>query len=436
MSQTFKGGVHPDDSKSLTNHKPIEQLPPPEKVILPMSMHIGAPCQPMVAVGDHVCLGQMIAQAQAPVSAPIHATVSGTVKSIGPKEHSSGAMMQSIVIENDFQDELDPSVKPIDHSNMSAEEMIQCIRNAGIVGHGGAAFPTHIKLSSAIGKVDTVIINAAECEPYLTSDHRLLLQYPGEIIEGIKIILKILGLKKALIGVEINKENTFPGIEALLPSDGSIQLCPLATKYPQGAEKQLIKSLTGREVPSGKLPADAGCAVFNADTAASIHRLFSTGMPMYRRIVTVSGPAMANPKNLEVRIGTPIKNLIEYCGGFTEPPTKLLMGGPMMGMAIYSDEVPVLKGTNGLLAFAEKQPLHIKDPRCIRCGRCVESCPMQLVPTYIYQSVMAGNMDECKTYNPLDCIECGVCSYICPAKLPLTQGIRVAKQKILAANRK
>ncbi|MBQ9924736.1 MAG: RnfABCDGE type electron transport complex subunit C, partial [Clostridia bacterium] len=264
MSQTFKGGVHPDDSKSLTNQKPIEQLPPPELVILPMSMHIGAPCQPMVAVGDHVCLGQMIAQAQAPVSAPIHATVSGTVKAIGPKEHSSGVMMNSIVIENDYQDEIDPSIAPIDHSNMSAEEMIQCIRNAGIVGHGGAAFPTHIKLSSAIGKVDTVIINAAECEPYLTSDHRLLLQYPGEIIEGIKIILKILGLKKALIGVEINKENTFPGIEALLPSDGSIQLCPLATKYPQGAEKQLIKSLTGREVPSGKLPADAGCAVFNA----------------------------------------------------------------------------------------------------------------------------------------------------------------------------
>lgn len=436
MSQTFKGGVHPDDSKSLTNQKPIEQLPPPELVILPMSMHIGAPCQPIVAVGDHVCLGQMIAEAQAPVSAPIHATVSGTVKAIGPMEHSSGAMMPSIVIENDFQDELDPSVQPIDHSGMSPEEMIACIKKGGIVGHGGAAFPTHIKLSSAIGKVDTVIINAAECEPYLTSDHRLLLQHPGEVVEGIKIILKILGLKNALIGVEINKENTFPGIEALLPADGSIKLCPLATKYPQGAEKQLIKSLTGREVPSGKLPADAGCAVFNADTAASIHRLFSTGMPMYRRIVTVSGPAMANPKNLEVRIGTPIKNLIEYCGGFTEPPTKLLMGGPMMGMAIYSDEVPVLKGTNGLLAFAEKQPLHIQDPRCIRCGRCVESCPMQLVPTYIYQSVMAGNMDECKTYNPLDCIECGVCSYICPAKLPLTQGIRVAKQKILAANRK
>ena len=436
MSQTFKGGVHPDDSKSLTNQKPIEQLPPPELVILPMSMHIGAPCQPIVAVGDHVCMGQMIAQAQAPVSAPIHATVSGTVKAICPMEHSSGVMMNSIVIENDFQDELDPSIAPIDHSEMSPEAMIECIRKAGIVGHGGAAFPTHIKLSSAIGKVDTVIINAAECEPYLTSDHRLLRQYPAEIVEGIKIILKILGLKKALIGVEINKENTFPGIEALLPSDGSIQLCPLATKYPQGAEKQLIKSLTGREVPSGKLPADAGCAVFNADTAASIHRLFSTGMPMYRRIVTVSGPAMANPKNLEVRIGTPIKHLIEYCGGFTQPPTKLLLGGPMMGAAIFSDEVPVLKGTNGLLAFAETEPLHINNPHCIRCGRCVESCPMQLVPTYIYQSIMVGNMEECKTYHPLDCIECGVCSYICPGKLPLTQGIRLAKQKILAANRK
>ena len=435
MKRLFFGGIHPKYNKEMSTGITDFLTVMPKQVVIPLQQHIGAPCSPLFKVGDLVLRYQKIGDGEG-LCVPVHASVSGKVIAVEPRPHVSGRDVMAIVIENDFQDELDPSIKPIDHSNMSAEEMIQCVRNAGIVGHGGAAFPTHIKLSSAIGKVDTVIINAAECEPYLTSDHRLLLQYPGEIIEGIKIILKILGLKKALIGVEINKENTFPGIEALLPSDGSIQLCPLATKYPQGAEKQLIKSLTGREVPSGKLPADAGCAVFNADTAASIHRLFSTGMPMYRRIVTVSGPAMANPKNLEVRIGTPIKNLIEYCGGFTEPPTKLLMGGPMMGMAIYSDEVPVLKGTNGLLAFAEKQPLHIKDPRCIRCGRCVESCPMQLVPTYIYQSVMAGNMDECKTYNPLDCIECGVCSYICPAKLPLTQGIRVAKQKILAANRK
>lgn len=436
MSQTFKGGVHPDDQKSFTNQKPIEQLPPPQLVILPVSMHIGAPCQPLVAPGDHVFMGQMIASSPAAVSAPVHATISGTVKSVGPMDHPNGAKITSIVIENDFKDELDPSIAPIDHSSMSPEQMIECIKQAGIVGHGGAAFPTHFKLSSALGKVDTVIVNGAECEPYLTSDHRILLEYPWEVVAGIQIILKILDIKNAYLGVEINKTNAFSGITACLPADGSIKLVPLMTKYPQGAEKQLIRSVTGREVPSGKLPADAGCAVFNVDTAAAVYRLFNSGMPMLRRIVTVSGPDMALPKNVEARIGTPIKDLVEFCGGFIAPPTKLLMGGPMMGTALFSDEIPIIKGTNGILAFAETSPLHLSDPKCIRCGRCVTDCPMQLVPTYIYQSFMAGRIDECKTYDPLDCIECGVCSYTCPAKIPLTQGIRTAKQQIIAASRK
>lgn len=436
MSQTFKGGVHPDDSKSLTKGRPIEQLPPPDKVILPMSMHIGAPCSPLVNVGDRVLLGQMIASSEAPMSAPIHATVSGTVSAIEPMAHPNGSKVMSIVIDNDRLDEPDPSMMPIAYNAMSPEEMIEKIKNAGIVGHGGAAFPTHIKLSSAIGKVDTVIINGAECEPFLTSDHRILIEYPWEVISGIQIILRILGIQNALLGIEVNKSNTFEKINSLLPSDGSIKLVPLMTKYPQGAEKQLIKSLTGREVPSGKLPADAGCAVFNVDTAGAIFRLFNSGMPMIRRIVTVSGPDIASPKNVETRIGTPIKDLIEFCGGFSEPPTKLLMGGPMMGTSLFSDEVPIIKGTNGILAFAEKQPLHIPDPKCIRCGRCVTDCPMGLVPTYIYRSFMAGNMDECKSYSPLDCIECGVCSFTCPAKIPLTQGIRTAKQQIIAESRK
>lgn len=436
MSQTFKGGVHPDDSKSYTKGRPIEQLPPPDKVILPMSMHIGAPCSPLVKVGDRVLLGQMIASSEAPMSAPIHASVSGTVSAIEPMEHPNGSKVMSVVIENDRLDEPDPSMMPISYNSMTSDEMIEKIKNAGIVGHGGAAFPTHIKLSSAIGKVDTVIINGAECEPYLTSDHRILLEYPWEVISGIQIILKILGIQNALLGVEVNKSNTFEKIQSLLPADGSIKLVPLMTKYPQGAEKQLIKSLTGREVPSGKLPADAGCAVFNIDTAGAIFRLFNSGMPMIRRIVTVSGPDIVSPKNVETRIGTPIKDLIEFCGGFSEPPTKLLMGGPMMGTSLFSDEVPVIKGTNGILAFAESQPLHIPDPKCIRCGRCVTDCPMGLVPTYIYRAFMAGNMDECKSFSPLDCIECGVCSYTCPAKIPLTQGIRTAKQQIIAESRK
>ena len=436
MSQTFKGGVHPDDSKSYTKGRPIEQLPPPEKVILPMSMHIGAPCSPLVKVGDRVLLGQMIASSEAPMSAPIHATVSGVVSTVEPMPHPNGSKVMSVVIDNDRLDEPDPSMMSISYASMTPEEMIEKIKNAGIVGHGGAAFPTHIKLSSAIGKVDTVIINGAECEPFLTSDHRILIEYPWEVISGIQIILKILGIQNALLGIEVNKSNTFEKINSLLPSDGSIKLVPLMTKYPQGAEKQLIKSLTRREVPSGKLPADAGCAVFNIDTAGAIFRLFNSGMPMIRRIVTVSGPDIVSPKNVETRIGTPIKDLIEFCGGFSEPPTKLLMGGPMMGTSLFSDEVPVIKGTNGILAFAETQPLHISDPKCIRCGRCVTDCPMGLVPTYIYRSFMAGNMDECKSYSPLDCIECGVCSFTCPAKIPLTQGIRTAKQQIIAESRK
>ncbi len=436
MPKAFKGGVHPDDSKLLTSGKPIEILPAPAEVILPVSMHIGAPCQPAVAVGDYVYLGQTIAASPAAVSAPVHATVSGTVRAVELRPHPGGVKTMSVVIENDFKDELDPSLKPIDAANLSAEEMIAHIKNAGIVGHGGAAFPTHIKLSSALGKIDTVIINGAECEPYITSDHRILLEFPWEVISGIQLILRIFGLKNALLGVEMNKSNTYDIINSHLPADGSIKLVPLATKYPQGAEKQLIKTLTGREVPSGKLPADAKCAVFNVDTAGAIHRLFSSGMPMVRRIVTVSGNAVSTPKNLEVRIGTPIKDLLDFCGGFTEAPTRLLMGGPMMGIAQFSDEVPVIKGTNAILALKEDKSLKAADPKCIRCGECVKVCPARLVPTYIYQSYMADRLEECRTYFPLDCIECGACSFTCPACVPLLQGIKGAKQKIMAADRK
>lgn len=435
MPKGFKGGIHPDDNKSLTNEKPIELLPAPELVILPMSMHIGAPCTPIVEVGQHVYLGQKIAEAEAAVSAPVHATISGTVTAIEPRPHANGAMVLSIVIENDYKDEIDPAIHPISYQELSSEQMIEHIKNAGIVGHGGAAFPTHIKLSSAIGKADTIIINAAECEPYLTSDHRILLEMPEQVVFGTQIICRILGINNAVIGVEVNKSNAFPAIEALLAETSGIKLMPLATRYPQGAEKQLIKTVTGREVPSGKLPADAGCAVFNTDTVAAIYRLFATGSPMIRRIVTVTGNVNI-PRNLHVRIGTPIKDLIEFCGGFTLPPTKLLMGGPMMGTSLYSDEVPVIKGTNGILSFAEDEPLHLPDPKCIRCGKCVTSCPMQLVPTYIYRAYNAGRIEDCKEYNALDCIECGVCSYTCPAKVPLTQGIRTAKQMILAQGRK
>lgn len=436
MAYTFKGGIHPDDHKAETSGKAIELLKAPSQVILPMSMHIGAPCQPSVKVGDHVFLGQMIADSPAPVSAPIHATVSGTVSAVEPRLHPNGTNVLSVVIDNDFQDELDPSIKPIDINAMSADEINKAIRNAGIVGHGGATFPTHIKISSGLGKVDTVIINGAECEPYITSDHRILLEYPWEVIGGAKILGKLFGVTEVKLAIEQNKENAFPVLREYLPQDGSVKICPMITKYPQGAEKQLIYALTGREVPSGKLPADAGAAVFNTDTCAAIYRLFATGMPVVRRIVTVSGSAVSNPKNLECRIGTPVSDLIEACGGFLESPNKLLMGGPMMGNPLFSTDVPVIKGTNAILAFSGNECVTSENAACIRCGRCVDACPMRLMPTYIYMCSQKGTVADLEHYDTLDCIECGACTYVCPAKLPLVQGIRSAKQRVMDARKK
>ncbi|NCB04710.1 MAG: electron transport complex subunit RsxC [Clostridia bacterium] len=436
MAHAFRGGIHPDTKKEQTASKPIELLTSPERVILPVSMHIGAPCTPLVKKGDHVFLGQKIAEAQAAVSAPVHATVSGTVADVCPMLHPNGAQVMSIVIENDFKDELDPSVKPLDVDALSAEEMTAAIREAGIVGHGGAAFPTHIKISSGIGKVDAVLINGAECEPYITSDHRILLEYPWEVIGGAQILHKLFGVRQVRIGIELNKQDAFPGLEKHLPQNDTVKLEGLPCKYPQGAEKQLIKTMTGRDVPPGKLPADVGCAVFNVDTAAAIYRLFVTGMPMVRRIVTVSGSAVASPKNLEVRIGTPISNLLEACGGFVEPPHKLLMGGPMMGNPLFSADVPVIKGTNAILAFCRDEGDTSHGTACIRCGKCVGVCPMNLMPTNLFANYEKGNIAGCEHFRALECIECGACTYVCPAKLPLVQGIRSAKQRVMDARKK
>ena len=436
MAHTFKGGIHPNDMKAATCGKAIELLPAPARVVIPMSMHIGAPCSPIVNVGDHVYLGQKIAEAQAPVSSPVHASVSGTVVEIAPKPHSYGSDILSIVIENDFKDEVDPSIKPLDIDTMTSEEIVEAVRQAGIVGHGGATFPTHIKISSGLGKVDNVLINCAECEPYITSDHRILLEYPWEVVGGAKILQKVFGVKEVKLGIELNKQDTFDGLKQYLPEDGSVKIYPLVTKYPQGSEKHLILALTGREVPSGKLPADAGCAVFNTDTCAATYRLFTTGMPVIRRIVTVTGSAVANPKNLEARIGTPVSALFEAAGGFNESPKKMVMGGPMMGMAIYSLEVPVIKGSNGLLAFCKDEGDVSNATKCIRCGKCVDACPVRLMPTYLYQASQKGTVADMEEFNALDCIECGSCSFVCPAKLPLVQGIRCAKQLVMEERKK
>ncbi len=436
MAYSFRGGIHPHDHKSATDKKPIETMKAPNEVVLPVSMHIGAPASPIVKVGDSVAIGQKVADSEAPVSAPVHASISGIVKAVAPRLHPNGVEVMSVVIENDFEDRIHEDVKPLDFDSMSNDERIDAIRNAGIVGHGGAAFPTHIKIKSGIGKVDTVILNGAECEPFITSDHRILLEHPEEVIGGVRLLVKILGVKSAKIGIEVNKEDTFPKINEIIDGDSEIELCPLKCMYPQGAEKQLIFALTGREVPSGKLPADAGCAVFNVDTAAAIYRLFTTGMPVIRRIVTLSGSAVANPKNLYAPVGTMISDLVEACGGLKEAPNKLIMGGPMMGNAQFSLDIPVLKATNAFLCLSGNEDRYAKNPTCIRCGKCVSACPMFLLPIYMNMYGSINDLAECEKLGGLDCIECGACTYECPARIPLVQQFRVTKQKILASKRK
>jgi len=429
----FSGGIHPEESKDMTRGKPIETISAPEKVVLPVIMHIGEACAPIVKEGDTVDMGQMVAYSDAEISAPVHSPVSGKVQKIEDALYPSGSKVLSITIKNDFEDRLHSSIVRKKYSAMSQEEIIEHIRNAGIVGHGGATFPTHVKIRSALNKVDTVIINAAECEPYLTCDHRLLLERPGEVLRGIRILLKALNLKKAVIAVEANKEDAVKVLKEKIGEKKDIEICVLNTRFPQGAEKQLIYALTKREVPKGKLPVDAACVVFNVDTAAAVCRAFEIGIPDIIKTITVSGSAIANPKNLMVRIGTPVSDLIEAAGGFKQEPNRIIMGGPMMGVGQSSLDVPVIKATNGILAFCEKEDKISKNPTCIRCGRCVSVCPMGLMPIYMYMYQQKGMLDECRDMDVESCIECGCCAYECPGRLFLVQSFRTAKQLISEA---
>lgn len=437
FSNRFKGGIHPPYHK-VTKEKAIETIPPDKIMIYPLSQHIGAPCQPLVAVGDYVRIGQKIADTDAFVSAPIHSTVSGKVLKIDTHQHPTMNEVMSIFIENDFLDQMDGSLDEIqrDYTTLSPDEIIGFVREAGIVGMGGAAFPTHVKMRSALGKVDTVIINAAECEPYLSSDHRVMLENTAEFVEGVKIIRQALGVRRVYVGVESNKPDAISKISKAFRKS-RIRIQVLATKYPQGSEKQLIKAITGREVPSGKLPADAGCCVFNVDTAIAIYRAVVKGYPLMRRIVTIAGQAVAKNGNANVRLGTPISYLLEKYGLNEHALKKLVMGGPMMGSAICHLEAPVVKGTSGLLCLTEEQLVEDNENNsCIRCGRCITVCPMRLAPNYISMYARTGELERCKGLGVMDCIECGCCAYTCPAKLPLLQNIRVAKQKIREASKK
>lgn len=434
MIHKIFGGVHPKDHKWHACQQAIQNFPEPDVLVIPLSQHIGVPCRALVRKGDAVTVGQKLGD-NSGLCVPIHSSVSGTVRAVEMRPHPSGTLQECIVIENDHQQTLCPDIHPRTKEEvraMTAQQLIDVIREAGIVGMGGAAFPTHVKLSSALGKVDTVIVNAGECEPYITADDRLCREMPEALISGLEIILQILGLNHAHIGIEDNKPEAIEALRRHLDPAGGLYLEILPARYPQGAEKQLIQAITGRIVPSGGLPAAVGCAVFNAATCKAIHDAVYDGMPLVRRIVTVSGDICMEPKNLMVPIGTSFNDLLEAVG-HSEYPYKVLSGGPMMGVAQYDLAVPVTKGCNAVTILGRSNKYAVEASRCIRCGRCIDVCPMRLMPLMMYQATFAGDPEEMKATNMLDCIECGCCAYTCPASVPLVLAFRAGKHRIREA---
>ncbi len=431
FSHRFKGGVHVPYHK-VTKKLAIEKLPPSKIMVFPLSQHIGAACESLVKVGDTVKIGQKIADTDAFVSAPIHSSVSGKVVKIDTMLHPIANKAPAIVIENDFEDTICETLLDThpDYSGLTNEQIISIIREAGITGMGGASFPTHVKIQSALkDNIDTLIVNAAECEPYLSNDNRTMLEATDELIGGIKILMKIFGLKTAFIGVESNKPRAIKALSRATHKS-RIKVVVLHAKYPQGGEKQLIKAVCNREVPSGKLPSSVGCTIFNVDTVCAVYRAVVMGLPVIRRIVTVAGSGVEKPSNLNVRLGTSFASVLEYCG-LKDDTRKVIMGGPMMGAAQYSLEVPVIKGTSGILCFTEKEIFNQPEGNCIRCGSCVSACPMNLTPNYIGMYTKLRDFDMCEKLNAVDCIECGCCSFTCPAKIPLVQYMRLAKQNVI-----
>lgn len=433
----FAGGVHPPHAKASSEALPIETAPAPETVVIPLSQHIGAPCKPIVKVNDKVKVGQCIAEAGGFVSAPIHASVSGKVKKIEPRPHPSGGLVDAIVIENDGEDSPADFKVPDEYFRLEAKDVIQLIADAGIVGLGGACFPTHVKLSLPKGtNCKYLILNGAECEPYLTADHRIMLESPDEIFYAIKALGHILSPDHTYIGVEDNKMDAIELLTTKARSATKVSVSPLKVKYPQGAELQLIKACVDREVPRGKLPIHAECLVQNVGTMVAITHALREGRPLYERVVTVTGNAVAQPKNLLVRVGTPFEKVIEACGGFCLDPGKVIAGGPMMGIAQKSLEVPVVKGTSGILCLSrDRVDVGAYSP-CIRCARCVDGCPQGIVPTTAAMYAEAQMAEEAENFAVLDCKECGCCSFICPSKRPLVQWMKLGKNLVWALRKK
>lgn len=429
---TFKGGVHPPDKKELAAKSPLVEASSPKTVVIPLIQHLGAPCKPIVTIGQEVKKGEMIGEPGGFVSAPVHSSVSGKVVAMGEFPISIGRMVNSIVIENDGKEEWTTLKDNPDYMNLSSEELKGKIKDAGIVGMGGAAFPTHVKLSPPKEKpIDAVIINGAECEPYLTADYRLMIEKPSEIIDGLKILMKILGVSKGYVGIENNKPDAVLKMKEAA-KDSNIEVHALEVKYPQGAEKMLIEALLDREVPPPPgLPMDVGVVVHNVGTTIAIYEVARYGKPLIDRVVTVTGEGIKEPKNLIAKVGTLISQLIEDCGGIKNGEAKVISGGPMMGFALYTLDVPVTKGTSGVLVIPESDIVHAdKFGPCIRCGRCIDVCPMYLIPSMLSLFSEKGFFEDAKEYNLFACFECGTCAYVCPSKRPIVQFIRLAKSMV------
>ncbi len=440
---SFNGGVHPVYNKEATSTLAIVKMPLPQKVVVPMQQHIGAPCELLADVeeigkGCEVKAGQKLGDNKGFVSAPVHAPISGTVADIAPYNHPLGMKIKAVTIESDGRDEWAENVKPAGRlEDLSPEDIRKIVREAGIVGLGGATFPAHVKLSPPEDKpIDVVIINGAECEPYLTADHRVMLEKSEEIIFGLKAMMKALNASEGIIGVEDNKPDAMKLMERLVAEEETIRVCSLPTKYPQGAEKMLISVTTGRVVPAGALPMEVGVVNHNVGTAVAITQAIKEGKPLVGRVMTVTGSGVSKPANIQVRLGTLASEVLEYCGGISDSTLKLVVGGPMMGLAQPSADIPVIKGTSGILALTDEDVYLAESSPCIRCAKCVTVCPMNLMPTSISQAAEHGDYKRAEKLYALDCFECGCCSFICPSKIPLVQWIRIGKNEIMKRKNK
>ncbi len=429
--KTFRGGVHPIEYKELTENLAFEIMPNPKEVIIPIRQHIGKESKPLVKKKDEVKAGQVIAEPDGFISSPIHSSVSGMVLNLHRENNASGFPVEAILIKPNGDVEV-IRMNSLNPNEITPEEIRERVREAGIVGQGGAAFPTFVKLTPPKDKViDYVIINGAECEPYLTRDYRYMLERPKEILSGLKLIMKALGVKNGAIGIEDNKPEAIQKLRDLVKNEEHIDIEVVKTKYPQGAEKMLIKAITGREVPPGKLPLDSGVVIQNIGTAIAISDAVIKGESQITAALTVSGLGIVNPKNLIVKVGTPLKEIIEYCGGVTNKARKVIVGGPMMGTAQYDFSAPVMKATSGILILTEEELNEHEETACLKCGKCVEACPLNLVPTKLARYSQLEKWEEAELFDITTCMECGTCTFTCPANIPLVQWIRLGKQKVI-----